>query len=130
MRSPARGERKCAADVLAAKSSFEPPLMRRDTILISTIQFAIVAILFAAWYGVTHSQQRIMLLFPPPERVWAEMGRLISSGALWKAALVTLEEIAKAYVIAAVLGILVGFLVTRSITLIRIFEPVLSGVFA
>src|SRR4051794_13263102 len=112
MPSPARGEGERGNATVAARPIREL-LMRRDTILISTIQFAIVAILFAAWYGVTHSQQRIMLLLPPPERVWAEMGGLIRSGALWKAALVNIEEIAKAYVIAAVLGILVGFLVTR-----------------
>jgi ABC-type nitrate/sulfonate/bicarbonate transport system permease component len=104
--------------------------MRRDLILIRTIQFAVVAVLLGAWYIVTHSQQRVMLLLPPPERVWTEMGTLISSGRLWAAALITLDEIAKAYAIAVILGVLVGFLVTRSTTLIRVFEPVLSGVFA
>ena len=104
--------------------------MRRDRLLIHTIQFAVVAILFGYWYFVTHSAQRMLLLLPAPERVWSEMGGLIASGKLWAAALVTLEEIAKAYVLAAVLGILVGFLVTRSTTLTRIFEPLLSGIFA
>jgi ABC-type nitrate/sulfonate/bicarbonate transport system permease component len=104
--------------------------MRRDTIFIHTIQFALIAILFGLWFFATHSQQRLMLLLPPPERVWSEMGGLINSGALWKSALITLEEVAKAYAVAVILGILVGFLVTRSANLIRIFEPVLSGVFA
>ena len=39
-------------------------------------------------------------------------------------------EIIKAYAIAAIAGIVVGFLVARSRNLVRMFEPVLTGMFA
>jgi ABC-type nitrate/sulfonate/bicarbonate transport system permease component len=55
---------------------------------------------------------------------------LWTSGRLWAAASITLVTIAKAYAIALVAGIVVGYLVARSRTLIRIFEPVLAGIFA
>jgi ABC-type nitrate/sulfonate/bicarbonate transport system permease component len=103
---------------------------RRDLILIRSIQFGVVAILFGAWYFATHSSQRLMLLLPPPELVWREMGVLIGSGRLWAAAGVTIATIAKAYLIAATAGIATGFLVTRSRNLTRIFEPLLAGMFA
>jgi ABC-type nitrate/sulfonate/bicarbonate transport system permease component len=102
----------------------------RDQLLIRSIQIGIVAILFGAWYFTTHSSQRLTLLLAPPELVWREMGLLLSSGRLWSAAGVTISTIGKAYAIAACAGILVGFLVTRSKNLIRIFEPVLNGMFA
>jgi ABC-type nitrate/sulfonate/bicarbonate transport system permease component len=104
--------------------------MRRDRVLIHSIQFGLLAILFGTWYFVTQSNQRLMLLLPPPELVWRQMQFLWSSGRLWQAASVTLVTIVKAYAIAVIAGIVVGFLVTRSRNLVRIFEPLLAGVFA
>jgi hypothetical protein len=43
---------------------------------------------------------------------------------------VTLSTIAQAYLIAIGLGISTGYLVTRSRFLIRVFEPIVSGLFA
>jgi ABC-type nitrate/sulfonate/bicarbonate transport system permease component len=104
--------------------------MSRETLLIRTIQFGLLAILFGAWWFVAHSQQRLLLLLPPPELVWTQMQFLWSSGRLASAALITVVTIAKAYAIAVAAGIVIGFLVTRSNNLIRIFEPVLAGMFA
>jgi ABC-type nitrate/sulfonate/bicarbonate transport system permease component len=104
--------------------------MRREQILIRSIQFGLLATLFGIWCFVTHSNQRLMLLLPRPELVWREMQLLWSSGRLGAAASITVIEILKAYVIAAVAGIFVGFLVTRSRNLVRIFEPMLTGMFA
>jgi ABC-type nitrate/sulfonate/bicarbonate transport system permease component len=104
--------------------------MRREQVLIRSIQFGFVAVLFGAWWFVTQSTQKLMLLLPRPELVWREMQILWSSGRLWSAAAITVTEIVKAYVIAVVAGIIVGFLVTRSKNLVRIFEPVLAGMFS
>jgi ABC-type nitrate/sulfonate/bicarbonate transport system permease component len=104
--------------------------MRREQVLIRSIQFGLVAVLFGTWWFVTQSSQKLMLLLPRPELVWREMQLLWSSGRLWSAATITVTEIVKAYVIAVAAGILVGFLVTRSKNLVRIFEPMLTGMFA
>jgi ABC-type nitrate/sulfonate/bicarbonate transport system permease component len=104
--------------------------MRRERLLVHSIQFAIVAILFGGWWLVTASSRRMLLLLPPPAHVWAEMQNLWSSGQLWAAAQITIATIVKAYAIAVLAGITVGFLVTRSRALIRVFEPVLTGIFA
>ena len=104
--------------------------MPREPVLIRSIQFGLVAILFGTWWFVTQSSQKLMLLLPRPELVWREMQLLWSSGRLWAAATITVTEIVNAYVIAVVAGILVGFLVTRSKNLVRIFEPMLAGMFA
>jgi ABC-type nitrate/sulfonate/bicarbonate transport system permease component len=104
--------------------------MRRDQILIRSIQFGLVAILFGTWWFVTHSRQGLLLLLPPPARVWNQMQFLWTSGRLWSAAAITFETIGKAFAISASAGIIVGFLVARSKTLVRIFEPMLAGLFA
>jgi ABC-type nitrate/sulfonate/bicarbonate transport system permease component len=103
--------------------------MRRDRLLIRSIQLGLFASVFAAWYFATQSGVRI-LLQPPPELVWREMQVLWTSGRLWSAAVVTLNEIWQAYSIAVIAGIAIGFLVSRTRALVRIFEPVLTGMFA
>src|SRR5262249_57927324 len=102
--------------------------MRRDRLLIRSIQLGLFASVFAAWYFATQSGVRILLL-PPPELVWREMQVLWTSGRLWSAAVVTLNEIWQAYSIAVIAGIAIGFMVSRSRALVRIFEPVLTALF-
>src|SRR5215468_7944714 len=103
--------------------------MRRDRLLIRSIQLGLFASVFLGWYFATQSGVRKILL-PPPELVWREMQMLWASGGLWSAAVVTLNEIWQAYSIAVVAGIAVGFMVSRSRALVHIFEPVLTGMFA
>jgi ABC-type nitrate/sulfonate/bicarbonate transport system permease component len=103
--------------------------MRGDRLIIHSIQLALFASVFGAWYIATQSGVRSLLL-PPPELVWREMQFLWSSGRLWSSAVVTLNSIWQAYSIAVIAGIAVGFLVSRSRALVRIFEPMLSGMFA
>jgi ABC-type nitrate/sulfonate/bicarbonate transport system permease component len=103
--------------------------MRHDRLIVHSIQLALFASVFGAWYIATNSGVRTLLL-PPPELVWREMQVLWSSGRLWSSAVVTLNSIWQAYSIAVIAGIGVGFLVGRSRALVRIFEPVLTGMFA
>jgi len=105
-------------------------MVPRDRILVASIQGAVVATLLGAWYFSTHSSRLLSLFLPPPERVWSSFQVVAASGQLWAAAKVTLLTIAQAYLIAAVGGVLVGFLVARSDRLLKLFEPLLSGLFA
>lgn len=105
-------------------------MRQRDNIIVGSIQAAVIACLLGAWYFSTHSSKLLSLFLPPPERVWTAFQAIAASGQLWAAAKITLLTIAEAYAIAAVAGIAVGFLVARSERLLRLFEPMLSGMFA
>ena len=105
-------------------------MITNDKLVIRTIQIGMLVALFGAWYLATRSGGTLKLFLPAPELVWREMGVLVRSGQLWSSLYVTLASIAKAYVIAVVAGIAVGFAVARSRTLVHMFEPVLSGMFA
>jgi ABC-type nitrate/sulfonate/bicarbonate transport system permease component len=106
-------------------------MIARDTLLVRTIQVGLFAALFGAWYLATRAAGGALKLFlPAPELVWREMGVLVRSGQLWAALYVTITSIAKAYLIAVVAGIAAGFVLARSRELVRLFEPVLSGMFA
>jgi ABC-type nitrate/sulfonate/bicarbonate transport system permease component len=106
-------------------------MIANDKIVIRTIQFGMPVALFGAWYLATRSSAPALKLFlPAPELVWHQMGVLMQSGQLWSELYVTITSIIKAYIIAVVVGVAVGFAVARSRTLVHMFEPVLSGMFA
>lgn len=102
----------------------------RDSIISRSVQIAFVAILLGAWHFAAETGSVMSLFLPPLPLVWKAMQGLVESGQLWAAFKVTALTIARAYTAAAAAGILVGFIIGRSDWLIRVLEPVLSGMFA
>lgn len=94
------------------------------------IQFAFLALALGAWFVIGRSGLVSPLFLPPMEAVWQALRTLVRTSQFWAAVSVTLGTIAKAYAIAAVLGVLAAYLVTRSRFLTQVFEPLVSGLFA
>jgi ABC-type nitrate/sulfonate/bicarbonate transport system permease component len=100
-----------------------------EGLLTRTVQILFVAAVFLAWFAATETGHVHFLLLPPIDKVLVAMGRLATSGRLWKEASVTLMEVFYAYLAAAVPGLLIGFAVSRSQAAVRFFEPIFSGIF-
>lgn len=94
------------------------------------IQAAFVVAVLGAWFIVGATGAIGALFLPPMDAVWHALVTLIGTSPFWSAVGVTLSTIGKAYCIAVVLGILTGYVVTRSLTLTQILEPIVSGLFA
>jgi ABC-type nitrate/sulfonate/bicarbonate transport system permease component len=94
------------------------------------IQFAFLAALLAAWLAISRAGAISPLFLPPMEAVAAAFVRLVQTEEFWSAIGTTLTTMVEAYLISVVLGILAGWLVTRSRYLVRVLEPVVSGLFA
>jgi ABC-type nitrate/sulfonate/bicarbonate transport system permease component len=94
------------------------------------IQFAFLAIVLGAWFAIGRSGAISPLFLPPLDTVWQAFIRLVQTNQFWSAVFVTLATIAKAYSIGMILGVLTGYLVTRSRFLTQVLEPVVSGLFA
>jgi ABC-type nitrate/sulfonate/bicarbonate transport system permease component len=103
--------------------------MDRDLYAQRIIQLAFIAILGGAWYGITATGDISRLFLPPPGAVWAALSRLVTTSQFWSAVRVTLTTIAEAYGIAVTLGILVGYLVTRSRFATEVVEPLVASLF-
>ncbi len=101
----------------------------RGTFGTRSVQFAFLAIAGGAWWFATETGSVSRLLLPPPASVYATLERLVQTSAFWSAVLVTLTTIAKAFSIALVVGILAGYLITRSKLAMDVIEPVISGLF-
>lgn len=101
----------------------------RDTMFARVIQVGFLVALFVVWAGLTNAHLVNLLLLPDPFVVWRQMVRLAGGGQLLQAAKVTLWEVVRAYAMAAIPGLAIGFLVSRSYRVTRFLEPILAAIF-
>jgi ABC-type nitrate/sulfonate/bicarbonate transport system permease component len=94
------------------------------------IQLVIFAIFMGAWFLIGHTGAISPLFVPPMGAVWLAFIGLVQTDQFWTAVRITLTTIVQAYGIAILLGILTGYLITRSRFLTQLLEPIVSGLFA
>jgi ABC-type nitrate/sulfonate/bicarbonate transport system permease component len=94
------------------------------------IQLAVLTIAMGAWFIVGRTGAISPLFVPPMDAVWRALASLVQTDLFWSAVRTTLATIGEAYSIAIVLGILTGYLLTRSRFLTQVLEPIVSGLFA
>jgi ABC-type nitrate/sulfonate/bicarbonate transport system permease component len=103
---------------------------RRDMLLSRGVQVGFLVGLILLWYlgtaywGVSH------LLLPNPVKVWYELEEILRTGEFLPDLKITLTELAVAFLISSTTGITLGYLISRSQYLIRVFEPLLAGIYS
>jgi ABC-type nitrate/sulfonate/bicarbonate transport system permease component len=103
---------------------------RRDRLLSRLVQAGFLIGLLALWYLATARWGVSHLLLPNPLRVYDELNDVLASGEFVPDLRVTLSELAIAFLISSVGGVTLGYLISRSQYLIRVFEPLLAGVYS
>ena len=103
--------------------------MRGDVWLGRTFQVIFVVLLYTGWAWATAEHKVNLLLLPDPHVVFSQMGKMIGTGALAKATFVTIWEIVRAYLLASLLGLVVGFLISRSYRTTQFLEPIFAAIF-
>jgi ABC-type nitrate/sulfonate/bicarbonate transport system permease component len=103
---------------------------RRDKIASLAVQIGFVVGLVALWYFGTAYWGISRILLPNPVNVWNELKDVLGSGEYLPDLKVTLTELAVAFTISCVSGVTVGFLISRSQYLIKVFEPLLAGFYS
>jgi ABC-type nitrate/sulfonate/bicarbonate transport system permease component len=103
--------------------------MNRASLSSRSVQYGFLVLVAVAWYVLTESGNISRLFLPPPMDVINALTKLFQTASFWSAVLVTLTTVLKGFVIALVLGVLAGYLVTRSKLAIATIEPVISGLF-
>jgi ABC-type nitrate/sulfonate/bicarbonate transport system permease component len=102
----------------------------RSTLGSRAVQAAFVIVLVGLWYiGTTYGQISPILL-PNPARVFDELVDVLATLEFVSDLRVTLFELAAAFSISATSGIVLGYLISRSQYSIRVFEPLLAGIYS
>ncbi len=94
------------------------------------VQIAFLALLLLLWLLATRIEGVSRILLPDPADVWHQFVDVISSGAFIPDLRVTLGELAVAFTISMSLGVSLGYLISRSRFLIKVFEPLLAAIYA
>jgi ABC-type nitrate/sulfonate/bicarbonate transport system permease component len=103
---------------------------RRDKIASLSVQLGFLVALVALWYFGTAYWGISRILLPNPLNVWAELKDVLASGEFLPDLRVTLTELAAAFAISCTAGVMLGFLISRSPYLIKVFEPLLAGFYS
>jgi ABC-type nitrate/sulfonate/bicarbonate transport system permease component len=103
---------------------------RRDRIASRALQMGLLIVLIVLWYLATTRWGVSHILLPNPVRVLYELGDVVRSGEFIDDLRVTLSELAAAFAISTIAGITLGYLISRSAYLIRVFEPLLAGIYS
>ncbi len=94
------------------------------------VQLAFAMGFCAFWFMAGRSGVISPLFLPPIETVAAAFAALVQTQEFRNAVAVTLSTVARAYAIAVILGIAAGYAITRSPFLTKVFEPIVSNLFA
>ena len=103
---------------------------RRDKIASRAVQIGFVGALIALWYFGTAYWGISRILLPNPVNVWNELKDVLGSGEYLPDLRVTLTELAIAFAISCITGVTLGYLISRSQYLIKVFEPLLAGFYS
>jgi ABC-type nitrate/sulfonate/bicarbonate transport system permease component len=94
------------------------------------VQIAFVLGLLLLWFVATTQWRVSPLLLPNPVNVWNQFVRIVVSGEFIPDLRVTLYELAGAFAISVTLGVSIGYAVSRSPYLIKVFEPLFAGIYS
>jgi ABC-type nitrate/sulfonate/bicarbonate transport system permease component len=103
---------------------------RRAQIGSRLVQAGFVIVLIVLWYFATNRWGVSHLLLPNPVQVWRELVDILKSGEYLGDLRVTLSELATAFAISTTSGVTIGFFISRSPYLIRVFEPLFAGIYS
>ena len=103
---------------------------RRDRWLSRGVQIGFLLGIVLLWYLATMHWGVSHLLLPNPVKVWEELKDILGSGEYLPDLRVTLTELAIAFAISSASGIMLGYLISRSSYMIRVFEPLLAGAYS
>jgi ABC-type nitrate/sulfonate/bicarbonate transport system permease component len=94
------------------------------------VQIAFLAALLVVWFLATDVWGVSRILLPNPVNVWHQLVDVVASGAFIPDLRMTLGELAVAFAISMSLGVSIGYLISRSQYLIKVFEPLLAAIYA
>lgn len=94
------------------------------------VQAAFLVGLLILWFLATDFWGVSSIVLPSPINVWYQLVDVIRSGEYIADLRVTLSEFAGAFIIAMILGIAIGYLISRSAYLSKVFEPLFAAVYA
>jgi ABC-type nitrate/sulfonate/bicarbonate transport system permease component len=103
---------------------------RASRAAVLAVQVGFVAGVIALWYLATTRWGVSRILLPNPVAVVHALGDVLASGEFVDDLRITLFEVAVAFAISSIGGVMLGYVVSRSSFRIRVFEPLFSAIYS
>lgn len=94
------------------------------------IRAAVLGSVLLAWHYNSVFEWLPAFLLPSMTGIGQALVKIIAAGEFWPDLRVTLYEFALAFGMASTAGLLSGYLVGRSVYAVRVFDPILAGLFS
>ena len=94
------------------------------------VQIGFVLLLLAVWYWASSNEFVHPLLLPPLDSVASQFVEIVSQGKFWPDLRITVYEHLSAFTMATVAGLTAGFAVSFTRFSVRVFDPLLAGMYA
>jgi ABC-type nitrate/sulfonate/bicarbonate transport system permease component len=108
----------------------QEPAQDRNRLASRAVQVLFLIVLVALWYLATTRWEVNRILLPNPVTVFEELSDVLLSGEFIGDLRTTLGELAIAFCISATSGLALGYLISRSQYAIKVFEPLLAGIYS
>ena len=94
------------------------------------VQLGVLIAAGMGWYLITLPGRVNSLLLPAPAPVFRAFGGLLTTSSVWPDIALTVAEWLIAFAIGAVAGCIVGYLVSLTAFSVRVFDPLLAGLYS
>jgi ABC-type nitrate/sulfonate/bicarbonate transport system permease component len=101
-----------------------------NSVLSHVVQLGFFVAVLLLWFAATSGLGVSPLLLPPPVEVFQQLVDVIVTGEFIPDLKVTLTELVFAFAIAVPLGMVLGYLISRSAYMIKVCEPLFAGIYA
>jgi ABC-type nitrate/sulfonate/bicarbonate transport system permease component len=101
-----------------------------DSLLSHIVQLGFFVAVLLLWFVATSGLGVNRLLLPDPIAVWHELVDIIVTGEFIPDLKVTVTELVFAFAIAVPLGMVLGYLISRSAYMIKVCEPLFAGIYS
>jgi ABC-type nitrate/sulfonate/bicarbonate transport system permease component len=106
------------------------PRSLTDRLAVRGVQLGFLAAILLLWYLVTANGAINPLLLPSFTGVVRQFVKIVAAGDFWGELRTTVYELLMAFAVALVCGSTVGYLTSRTRFRIRIYDPLLSGLYS
>ena len=103
---------------------------RESRLASRAVQAAFLVVLVVLWFLATTRWGVSRLLLPDPVQVARDFWNILVTGEFLPDLRVTLTELAVAFLISSTSGVVLGYMISRSQYRIRVFEPLLAGIYS
>ena len=100
--------------------------IRREKIIVSIFRFLIIAIFLIGWEVLAREKIINTFTFSSPSRVFETLIKLINNGSLFLHIKVTLYEVLFSFILATIIGLIIGTILWISPLVSKIVDPYLT----